>query len=405
MVKEDKAAALRSRFRKSLIRQLPPGSSEAEKLSEVLSGIEEFCDSIAREDNPANRAAMMAITETMFFSAGEDAGENSERLQSVAAEVGQFIRDRVELVRTEKERASLGTTLKNSPKPATSPAPPPTSQADQSLADLQDRTVEKIMAVLRPESCQEREGIYLLLNDLERTCEAILQPQSSRHRDVLLRVVQAGLISTVPFGPPFRPFVEILVSYMEERVTLQMQSVWPFSSDAPRITLRSLIIPGDKTTAGTLVTGVTALWFEILQRIKSDPNSIYQIDCWKWEELLAGAYQQDGWEIVTLTPKRGDHGIDVIAERHGWGQLRFLLLDQMKAYKPGHLIGPDEIREMKGVLLEHPEASKAMVTTTAEFTPGALDAAKNLAPRLELRSRDKLLAWLASVAVGKQETQ
>ena len=193
--------------------------------------------------------------------------------------------------------------------------------------------------------------------------------------------------------------LKIINTYVTERVILEIIGQRGLSNEAPRITVKALIIPGDKTKEGTLVKGVSALWFEIMRMIEADPDSIHQIDCWKWEELLAGAYKQDGWETVVLTPKRGDHGIDVIAEQKDWGKLRFLLLDQMKAYKPGHLIGPDEIREMKGVLLDHPEASKGLITTTADFTPGALEAAANLAPRLELRPREKLVEWLASVAV------
>jgi restriction system protein len=132
---------------------------------------------------------------------------------------------------------------------------------------------------------------------------------------------------------------------------------------------------------------------------------IYQIDCWKWEEILAGAYKQAGWEIVTLTPKRGDKGIDVIAERRGWGQLRFLLLDQMKAYKPEHLIGPEEIREMGGGLFANPNASTALITTTSDFTPGAIEAAAGLAPRIQLRPRGDLIAWLASILVEGLRTE
>ena len=69
-----------------------------------------------------------------------------------------------------------------------------------------------------------------------------------------------------------------------------------FSSTCPRITVKTLITLGDKTKEGTLVKGVSALWFEIMRRIKADPDSIHQIGCWKWEELLAGAYKQDGWK-------------------------------------------------------------------------------------------------------------
>lgn len=170
-----------------------------------------------------------------------------------------------------------------------------------------------------------------------------------------------------------------------------------YSPPLPSIVLSTLIIPGDKTKEGLLVKGVSRAWFEILRHIQAAPEDIYRIDCWKWEEIIAGAYRQAGWQIVTLTPKRGDKGVDVIAEGE-FGQLRFLCLDQVKAYRPDHLVGPDEIREMKGVLLERPEASKAIVTTTSTFSPGASEEAKKLYPRLELKPHDELLRWLESLA-------
>ena len=188
---------------------------------------------------------------------------------------------------------------------------------------------------------------------------------------------------------------------MQERVTLRIQSEPPFSDDAPRIAIHSLIIPGDQTKEGTLVKGVSRLWFEILRMIHNDPDSIHHIDCWKWEEIVAGAYNQEGWEIVVLTPKRGDKGRDIIAERKDWGQLRFLLLDQVKSYAPDHLVGPDEIREIAGVLHREQGATKGLITTTSGFSPGAQEEAEYLYPRLELKPREKLLPWLASVAVEK----
>lgn len=162
------------------------------------------------------------------------------------------------------------------------------------------------------------------------------------------------------------------------------------------ITLKTIIIPGDKTAEGTLVAAVSTAWFEILKRIKADPNIIFQLDCWKWEEIIAGAYKQAGWDIVILTPKRGDHGVDIIATRADLGQLRFL--DQVKAYRRDRLVGPDDIREMLGVLAMHQNATKGIITTTSGFSSGAIAAAEPFSPfRLELRPREKLVAWLASL--------
>ena len=72
----------------------------------------------------------------------------------------------------------------------------------------------------------------------------------------------------------------------------------------------------------------------------------------------------------------GDHGIDVIARN--LGRIRFLQFDQMKALSADHLIGPDEIGEMKGVLLDHPEASKLIITTTSGFTKGGMGGGKEI---------------------------
>ncbi|MGA2619420.1 MAG: restriction endonuclease [Thermoguttaceae bacterium] len=226
--------------------------------------------------------------------------------------------------------------------------------------------------------------------------------------EVVDDVIEAALTETGLAHELDRPatcvsFVSCLECYVHTRLQYRWFLVEPVGSDdAPRITINSLIIPGDRTKEGTLVKGVSTLWFEIIKMLRDDPGSVSRIDCWKWEELLAGAYKHAGRDTVILTPKRGDGGVDVIVKWNDSACLRFLLLDQMKAYNPGHLIGIDTIREMKGVLLEHPEASKLMISTTSGFTSGAVKAARALSPRLELRPRDELLTWLASVAVEKQ---
>jgi restriction system protein len=196
----------------------------------------------------------------------------------------------------------------------------------------------------------------------------------------------------------------LAASYVRYRVALAQVAHEPaLSAGAPRIIVNALIIPGDKTKEGILVEGVGKIWFELVKRFRDDPESIYNIDWRQWEEIVAGAYKQEGWEIVVLTPRSGDKGRDVIAKRGDWGQLRFLLLDQVKAYRPDQVIGPDEVRRMAGVLLFEPNATKAIITTTSDFTVGAQELAESLAPRLELKPRGRLLPWLASLAANAQD--
>jgi restriction system protein len=130
--------------------------------------------------------------------------------------------------------------------------------------------------------------------------------------------------------------------------------------------LQSVIAPGDKTAEGRLIEAVAIPWFDIIDLLKNDPNIAFQIPADKWEEIIAGAYHKAGFEEVTLTPRSGDYGRDVIAIKWGLGSIR--VIDQVKAYKPGHLVTADDVRALVGVV--HGDgASKGFLTTTSDFAP------------------------------------
>ena len=57
----------------------------------------------------------------------------------------------------------------------------------------------------------------------------------------------------------------------------------------------------------------------------------------------------------------------MIAEKSGWGCVRFI--DQVKAYKPGHLVTAEEVRALGFVLVSDRSANKGVVTTTSDFAP------------------------------------
>ena len=163
----------------------------------------------------------------------------------------------------------------------------------------------------------------------------------------------------------------------------------------PSITVKALLTFGDQTKEGQLVEAVALPWFEIMRLIEKDPNTIYEIEWWKWEEIIAGAYKQAGFDEVILTPRSGDKGRDVTATKSGVGSIRFF--DQMKAYKPGHLVTAEEVRAMIGVITGAGNVSKGVITTTSEFASRVQDDEyiKPFIPyRLELKPRDKLLHWL-----------
>jgi restriction system protein len=134
--------------------------------------------------------------------------------------------------------------------------------------------------------------------------------------------------------------------------------------------------------------------------IKRDPEEIFRIDPRKFEELIAGAYEREGYDEVILTPYSNDGGRDVIATKHGLGSIR--IFDQVKRYKISRMVTAEEVRALVGVLTIDPNVSKGIITTTSDFAPTLLDdeGIKRLIPyRLELRPRNVLLPWLDSLRI------
>ncbi len=181
--------------------------------------------------------------------------------------------------------------------------------------------------------------------------------------------------------------------------TMLAMGMFGSSESIPSISLKVLLDFGGKTDDGRLVVGVAVPWFEIARRIQSDPAGIYQIDSWKWEEIIAGAYKCAGYDEVILTPRSGDKGRDIIATKVGVGSIR--IFDQVKAYRPGHLVTAEEVRAMVGVITGAANVSKGVITTTSQFAPRVWEDhyIKPFLPyRLGLKPRDTLIAWLNQLA-------
>jgi restriction system protein len=134
----------------------------------------------------------------------------------------------------------------------------------------------------------------------------------------------------------------------------------------PSLLLQTVIVRGARTSEGTLIEAVALPWFDIIAFLKADPSIAFQLPPEKWEEIIAGAYKKAGFEEVTLTPRSGDYGRDVIAIKKGIGTIR--VIDQVKAYKPSHLVTANDVRALIGVL--HGDgAAKACLSTTSDFAP------------------------------------
>lgn len=170
----------------------------------------------------------------------------------------------------------------------------------------------------------------------------------------------------------------------------------------PAILMQAVVSLGEKTHEGHRILAVTLPWFTLIEEIERDGAYLNQIDWRKLEELVAGAYEQAGYEVI-LTPPSADRGRDIVAVKQGVCSIR--IIDQVKAYAPDRRVSANDVRALIGVLSSEQNTSKGIVTTTAAFAPGIWSdpTIKPFIPyRLELRDGPQLRKWLIDLAVRRE---
>jgi restriction system protein len=184
------------------------------------------------------------------------------------------------------------------------------------------------------------------------------------------------------------------------------EAIWDaisdFPKDVPQLLRQTVVEFGEKTDQGRLIEVVTIGWFEIIEEFIKNPNLMYEVDWRKLEEIVGGAYDKAGY-TVTLTPRSGDLGRDVIAEKKESGSGSIRLIDQVKKYAPHHLVTAEEVRATMFVV-DADYASKGFVTTTSDFAPKIKTdplITRFLPARLELINGTDLLKKLDEIAHGR----
>lgn len=142
---------------------------------------------------------------------------------------------------------------------------------------------------------------------------------------------------------------------------------------------------------GSLIVVLQPAWDAIGNLLRGNPSELPQLSPDQLEELIAGAYDQAGYDEVVLTARSVDGGRDVIAVKRGWHSIR--IIDQVKAYAPGHPVPANDVRALVGVLLSDPLTTKGVVTTTSTFAPRIFDdssIARHVPFRLELHDDEEV---------------
>jgi restriction system protein len=152
-------------------------------------------------------------------------------------------------------------------------------------------------------------------------------------------------------------------------------------------------VDGSKADDGLIIASVTIAWDALCREIEQDPDFLHRVTPRQLEELVAARYHESGWK-VTLTPRSGDGGRDVIAVHEG---LKVRVFDEVKRFDPGSRIDAKTVRALFGVLAHSGNVSKGIITTTANFAPGVeREFADEIPYRLELRNGSQLAEWIRS---------
>lgn len=228
-----------------------------------------------------------------------------------------------------------------------------------------------------------------------------LSEEAMKHLDKLKRL--AGTRSYADAIRQAIRYYDAIASYSSDvRVVGKAAEIWrnmePLQPPG-ELVLKSIIEPVGKSDEGELIRAQSVPFLELSRLLEDDWSKLSQISSREWEEIIAAAFDREGFDEVILTPRSGDHGRDVIAVRHGVGSIR--IIDSVKAYKPGHLVSYDDVRSLAGVLSTDHKASKGIITTTSDFPPEILKdpfLAPLLPYRLELMNGKALVKWLEKLA-------
>jgi len=218
--------------------------------------------------------------------------------------------------------------------------------------------------------------------------------------DLMAEAISKELDSLEGNGPRVSTVDEFreLIAVLEAAPQPQPQADLDLNSK-PNLNLTGILRPEQRNEFGTLVVAQTLVFNALIKEVVRDWNLAFQIPPRKWEEIIAGAFDREGFDEVTLTPSSNDHGRDVIAIKKGIGSIK--ILSSVKAYNPRLLVGYDDIRALLGVMTGERDTSKGIIVTTSDFPPNVMKD-PNIAPfiptRLELLNGTKLRDWLRQLS-------
>lgn len=150
----------------------------------------------------------------------------------------------------------------------------------------------------------------------------------------------------------------------------------------------------DSTKAKTIITDVKNVNEQLIEKLRLQPDLIYQISSRQFEELIAELLSKQGYE-VNLTPATRDGGFDLYAaKKETLG--KFLYLVECKKYAAQNKVGVDLVRQLYGTL-EAKRATAGMIVTTSFFSKGAKEFQDSLKYRVKLHDYIEVQKWMGRI--------
>lgn len=129
----------------------------------------------------------------------------------------------------------------------------------------------------------------------------------------------------------------------------------------------------------------------LLEKLKRQPDSIFQLSSRKFEELVAELLDDMGFE-VELTKATRDGGKDILAYMNT-GVGKFLCLVEVKRYRQDRTVGVELVRTLYGTLCDF-QANSAMLVTTSSFSSDARAFQKKHEYQLSLQDYGNVVQWI-----------
>lgn len=186
-----------------------------------------------------------------------------------------------------------------------------------------------------------------------------------------LRALYEGSASPAAPPAPSPPSVATLEGQLDDTTS---------EPAAPPViwTLQAIV---EKTSRGPEGYGIEVIepaWNFYLDAIARDPAGMQSLNADQWEQMLAAYYTKEGYNVI-LTPRSGDQGRDLIAEKPGRYVVR--ILEQMKAYRPDLTVTAEEVAGFMHTLNSDRRATHGIISTTAKFAPRIMNDAR-IAPHV-----------------------